>query len=544
MTGTFLAADYYDAFNSVDKNIRILMDAPSDSDSQKTRDSHMTLPKDHQQIQPPCLDGIDVDDEEEATVAFLCSGLPHYEGPAAINYSSLRIALDGYVQGMRRGGASAAYYDSDEDDEEYVAETAWEDDGRRQLLSPLTLAETPRDHGLSAYEGWIDFEQLAAVAAQSLGIDSMQCRVGQRHETEYMLFYEIIETAAGDDSWIAQIPKPTVAAGVFESEIITMAYVAENSSISVPMVFASDFTSLNSVGVPYAITSRIQGDSLGKHWHQLNSRAKRKVLDQIADIVVQLSQMRLPMVGSLIGRNGELVVGPLLEPRQSEFGYAQPDSHAISRHSGPFSSAAEYFRAMIQASLDALDVIEGGDRHQGEPSMDRIELSTYMEFALEFGSTPGSDSFALMPRCLDLHNFLINPGTWQITGVVDWTFSGSRPLSTVVQPPAFTFDDSPRWEPVGLEMRLRYRRNLVRYRRWFMAGVRKKAWAALGKRGSEDLALLVDRGYWLYKFHHEICEHVLYSNPWSFRAIWEQQHPDDEFTIWFATARSRSPCLG
>ncbi|KAJ1829176.1 hypothetical protein LPJ56_000562 [Coemansia sp. RSA 2599] len=544
MADTFLASDYYDAFSSVDKNIRILMDAtepaaPSDSDSQKTRDSHMTLPKD-QRIQPPGLDGIDMDDDEEATVTFLCSGLPHYEGPAAINYSSLRVALDGYARGMRRGSACATY-DSDEDDEEPVAETSW-DGGGRQLLSPQTLAETPADHGLTAYEGWIDFEQLAEVAALALGVDVACCRVGRRRETEYMLCYEV--EAAGD-CWVAQIPKPSVPAGVFESEILTLAYVAENSSISVPLVVASDFTSLNSVGVPYAITTRIPGDSLGTHWRRLDSRVKRKILDQIAEVVVQLSQIRLPMVGSLVGRNGELAVGPLLEPRQCEPGYSRKDRAARARLcDGPFGSAAEYFRAMIRSSLDALDVIEDRRVSAGEPSLDRIELTTYLEFVAAFsGDAAGSDEFALMPRCLDLHNFLVDAATWQITGVVDWTYGASRPLSIVVQPPAFTFDDSPRWEPVCLEMRLRHRRNLVRYRRWFLAGLRKKAWAALGKTRSEDLALLVDRGYWLYKFHYEICEHVLYTNPWSFRALWEHLHPSDEFAIWFATVRSRSPCL-
>ncbi|KAJ1881825.1 hypothetical protein H4R99_003164 [Coemansia sp. RSA 1722] len=532
MADAFLAAGYYDAFSNVDKDIRTLMDAAeptavsSDSDSQKTRDSHMTLLKD-QRIQPPCLDGINSDDEEEATVVFLCSGLPHYEGSASIDYSSLQTAFDGYA------------YDSDSDDEEPVDESAW-DNGNGQLMSPVTLADLPHDHGLSAYEGWIDFEQLTEVVGLALNVDTAMCRLGNRTETEYMLLYEIL---VNKEQWVAQIPKPSVPAGVFESEIITMAYVNENSPVPVPLVVASDFSSLNSVGVPYAIINKIPGDPLAKHWHGMDSRCKRKILDQIADVVVQLSQMRLSSVGSLVARDGELAVGPLLEPRHCEHGYMQLDNIARGKYTGPFSSAIEYYRNLIQLSLDALEQIKHTHTHSMEPSMDRIELTTYMEFVPEFSNVFGSNEFALMPRSLDLHNFIIDPVSLLIVGVVDWTFASSKPLSIVVQPPAFAFDDSPRWEPVGLEMRLRYRRNLVRYRRWFLEGLRKKAWATLGKQLSDDLAMVVDRGYWLYKFHYEISEHTLYSNPWSFRAIWEHLNPSKEFTIWFATAKSRSPCM-
>ncbi|KAJ1723910.1 hypothetical protein LPJ53_001763 [Coemansia erecta] len=542
----FRAADYFDAFSHVDKNIRSLMDvvaatatatadAPgSDSESQKTRSSQTA-----NTIQPPCLDNIDGDSEEEATVAFLCSGLPHYEGPVAINYDSLETALDAYLQSTRGAcTGSDADADEDDDDEEPVYEEAWvvEHQLQRQLQSPETLGGPARDTGLLAYEGWICFEALEEAARAALQLDSRQwCRIGARTETEYMLYYAI-DTGPDTDAeqWAVQIPKPSVAADVFESEMITMAYVLEHSDIHVPQILASEMTSLNSVGVPYAIVSRLAGEPLGRHWHGLSGHEKRRVLDQVADVVVQLSELRLPRIGSLAARDGALVVGPLLDPRRAESGYSA-DAAVL----GPFDTCADYYAALIDASLVALDALDSTAEEEAtaaaEHSFDRMELMEYRRMVARFASPLAE--FALAPRALDLQHFLVDPATLRISGVVDWTFGSCRPLGSVVQAPPFTFDDTPRWEPVALDMRLRHRRNLVRYRRWFVSGLRKRAWAALGKRRSEQLARLVDRGYWRFKFEHEIAEHVMYSNPWSFRAIWQHVHPDAEFAVWFAQTR-------
>ncbi|KAJ2787648.1 hypothetical protein GGI15_000536 [Coemansia interrupta] len=528
----FRAADYFDAFSHVDKNIRSLMDVVaaaadgpgSDSESQKTRSSQTA-----NTIQPPCLANIDGDSEEEATVAFLCSGLPHYEGPVAIDYDSLETSLDAYLQSTR-GTCAGADDGDDDDDEEPVYEEAWVVERRPRQepqQSPQTLGGPAGDAGLLAYEGWISFEALEEAARTALQLPAHQrCRLGSRTESEYMLHYAI-ETGPGAEAeqWTVQIPKPSVAADVFASELITMAYVREHSDVCVPQILASEMTSLNGAGVPYAIVERLAGEPLGRHWHGLSAHEKRRVLDQIADAVVQLSQLRLPRIGSLAARDGALVVGPLLDPRRAEPGYSDAPL-------GPFDTCAEYYTALIDASLAALEALEGPSAEQ---SFDRMELLAYRRMAPRFAAC--SDGFALAPRALDLQHFLVDPATLRISGVVDWTFGGSRPLGSVVQAPAFTFDDAPRWEPVALDMRLRHRRNLVRYRRWFVSGLRKRAWAALGKQASEQLARLVDRGYWRFKYEHEIAEHVMYSNPWTFRAVWQHVHPDDEFAVWFAQTR-------
>ncbi|KAJ2072355.1 hypothetical protein GGH13_002740 [Coemansia sp. S155-1] len=582
-------ADYLDAFSSIDRSIRDLIDGhqPVRSacrESHKAKVSHASallsvkrstsrtsFPSPVSPRKPPATPSapprpVGDDDEggdEAAAVAFLCSGLPHYEGPTPIYYSNLNTALDAYYSAtrnhLRLDDFGTTFATEEDGEEEHVPEAAWDIPRpprpstaavASSLLSPQTLAGSPRDAGLSTYEGWIDFEELhSAVNAALLTSDddpSTAYSIGRRAETDYMVFYAIdsktsrpIDTAddSADGGWAVQIPKPSVPQDVFESEIISLAYVGENTKLPVAQVLAYDFSSINPVGVPYAIVSRMPGESLAMHWDSLRSRQKRKVLDQIADFIVQLSELQFPLIGSLIAGDGELVIGPLLAARQSEPGYAQ--STRLNSY-GPFSTTTAYYHAMITASLDALKILESDDG-SSEPSLDQIELETYYLLADRLVvSKYDNGPFVLMPESFDLHHFVFDRRTCRLTGVIDWTYSGVRPFVTLVQPPSFTFDDTPRWEPHLLNARMSYRRNLVRYRQWFMSGLQKRAWAALGKEKSKELAQLVCTGYWRYKFESEICENVQYSNPWTFRAIWEHLHPNEEYAVWFATSRSKT----
>ncbi|KAJ2715677.1 hypothetical protein H4R19_001072 [Coemansia spiralis] len=476
-------------------------------------------------------------DDEEAVVAFLCSGLPHYEGSAPIHYDDLDLSLTMYTE--QRQWHSGIYRD-DPDEEEYVSDSAWDNDGCHQPLATVAAPgqlPSPRTPsmphaaapGFTTYDDRIDIGALLAAAQEAANPGpGRRFRVARRSETGYMLLYHLETEPAGGAGCVAQIPKAAVPAQVFESEILSLALVGERTPLPVPAVLGYDFSAANAVGAPFAILDALPGAPLGEHWPRLGPRQKRKVLDQIAEIVVHLSRLQFPQIGSLRIADGRLDVGPLLHARQDEDGYRHLP-YAGGRGQGPFADARDYYAAMIRASLD---VAPG-------PSLDRMELEAYMAcvdyFALD---TRHSGQFVLMPESLDMHHFLVDPHSGRLTGLVDWTFCGTRPLTTLVQPPPFAFDDTPRWEPTRRDARLAHRRNLVRYRQWFKAGLQKKAWAQLGKTAADEMADMVRFGYWRHKFEAEVCEHIRYSNPWTFRAIWEHAHPGDDFAVWFAAAQA------
>ncbi|KAJ1960927.1 hypothetical protein GGI12_003536 [Dipsacomyces acuminosporus] len=294
------------------------------------------------------------------------------------------------------------------DNEEYIDETSWEpaNSNREQeskggLLSPQTLNDQAsyNDEGLTNYEGWIDFEELLDIVRQVLKLhDFMECKVGKRRETEYMLLYAVDITTTDDghngdgDGWFVQIPKPNIDVKIFESEILSMAYIRENTDLPISTVWTYDFTTSNPVGVPYAILNELPGEPLELYWNQqLSSREKRRVLEQIADVVVQLSQLEFPLIGSLVmdDDNNCPTIGPLLDPRQYEIGYEDLDpfvyddtaGDGMPKHRyGPFEDTSSYYHAMIDASIDALNNYMQRNSGEEDHSLDMIELETYKDF--------------------------------------------------------------------------------------------------------------------------------------------------------------------
>ncbi|KAJ1958739.1 hypothetical protein EC988_000106 [Linderina pennispora] len=491
------STDFLDAFDDIDRNIRSLID------NQKYLGSPPLSVASTASINRPAPER----DDEEAAVAFLCSALPHYEGPTPIFYDSLDSALDAYAKETE-----------DVPEEESVEDAAWE------------CVETSQvdDDGLDNYQGWIDLELVIEIAQKILPVDGA-CRIGARSETDYMLVYEIVPAGSTEALWVLQVPRPGVPARVFESEILTVTYVGQNSDLPVPVVWSYDFDPANSVGVPYAIMSKLPGVSLARSWYTMTALQKRSALAQIANVVVQLSQLEFPLIGSLRLEDNLPTIGPVLDPRQIEDGYCDVDMQY-----GPFTTTIDYYRAMINASSAALQILDGTTGL----SLDQIEIAQYLDMSEHFACTAyNRGPFAVSLCNFDCHHFLFN-ADFRLTGIVDWSFSAIKPLPTLLQAPSFAFDDTPRWEPILLEPRNAYRRNLVRYRQWFKAGVQKSAWALLGKSTSEVFAELVNSGYWRYKFESEIMEHVRYSNPWSFRAIWEHIHKGEDFAMWFASLRA------
>lgn len=136
------------------------------------------------------------------------------------------------------------------------------------------------------------------------------------------------------------------AAGeLLESEVATMKYIKENSSIPIPNIFdyrlvnsllyeatcvnlKQSSTKLNSIGVPYILMSKAPGTQLQNfRWdphplekgvfpqrQHLSPTQKKKIMRQLGGIVSQLSNLRFSKLGSLFQGAGEYCVGKCLSP--------------------------------------------------------------------------------------------------------------------------------------------------------------------------------------------------------------------------------------
>ncbi|KAJ1892395.1 hypothetical protein LPJ66_006366, partial [Kickxella alabastrina] len=359
----FCTANYFEALGSVDRNIRALIATQKVQPHKRSTTFQLPpfpLPPPTPTLRLTVTNEIAAgaeDEEEEAMVAFLCSGLPHYEGTRPVKYDS----LEGHDN---RDNSSDSDNGSKDEDEEEVGE--WERGWEPGPEPGLELGPEPgpvaadadaaaaADAAVAALEGWVDFDELRLAVCAALQLTG-GCRIGHgpqgRWETEYMLFYDIDTGTAGEEERMAvQMAKPGVSAEAFGSEILTLAYIGEKSALPVPRVLHAELsgTSCGRVGAAYAVVTVVEGEGLAPHWHRWGSKERRQVLDQIALLAVGLSELQLPMIGALVAdsNGGGVVVGPVLDRRMGEPGYAGPGPDM-----GPFASALEFHRAMVYASL-------------------------------------------------------------------------------------------------------------------------------------------------------------------------------------------------
>ncbi|PKY20996.1 hypothetical protein RhiirB3_302308, partial [Rhizophagus irregularis] len=70
-------------------------------------------------------------------------------------------------------------------------------------------------------------------------------------------------------------------AAKFASEVATMKYIAQNTSIKVPEVYDWDGTVHNPIKIPYILMERLPGQHLYRVWDELTVEKKKCVLSQI-----------------------------------------------------------------------------------------------------------------------------------------------------------------------------------------------------------------------------------------------------------------------
>jgi Phosphotransferase enzyme family len=199
---------------------------------------------------------------------------------------------------------------------------------------------------------------------QSLNLDWLQSRVcalrggseqcvsrrdvfssGQDH-----LVFELDFT--NSTPWIVRISKPPMPdytghnphRGPAEmlSELGTIEYVCQHTSIPIPRIHDYNVESSNPLGAPYMLMDEVQGRSV-QHLTRIPEQYKRHVYRQIAKIVLQLHKIQFPLIG-LPRRQKDssrlYIKGAIFEGYKRVDAFSSAREYYLSRAS-PFSSSGE-----------------------------------------------------------------------------------------------------------------------------------------------------------------------------------------------------------
>lgn len=255
-----------------------------------------------------------------------------------------------------------------------------------------------------------------------------------------------------------------------ESQVQTINYIKEHTSIPVPKVFHLDTTANNEIGAPYIAMSYISGRTVSSLWfdasgHTPLEERRRNILKQLAQAMSQLNSLRFDKIGSLIAssRGTGHDLGPCYEWDEAEDGTISVAS------SGPFLTTLSFLRRFWAPT--------------NEKSPYAVGAAKVLEEMLPL--LPHSSEYVLALPDFDSQNVMADK-EGNLTGLIDWdnvqTVPGS--IGCLRYPGWITRDWDPlmyRW-PQGREDSPD---ELQKYRAYYLYEMKQ----ALKLHGSDDYRL-------------------------------------------------------
>lgn len=253
----------------------------------------------------------------------------------------------------------------------------------------------------------------------------------------------------GSPLYIFRVTSPVEPFYKTASEVATLSYIRERTSIPVPRVIAHNPNAENELGCEWILMEMVPGVSLAKVWSDIDLDSKGRTTKSIAGFVQQLRdiQRRFTAIGNLY-LHGDIdtwnaavrvvptddekyVLGPIVTP----YTFAGGRKLRVPRDLGPYSNDAEYISALAATEMEDMKLLLSADAHSYadfdedlvEDAGDIIEVLNELQTISTtlFPSRPRH--FPLCHHDLSLANILVDPATYKITGIVDWECVGTRP---------------------------------------------------------------------------------------------------------------------
>ena len=233
------------------------------------------------------------------------------------------------------------------------------------------------------------------------------------------------------DRWIVRIPRTgfsDVPSELVEylvaNEYATLKFL-EPTKVPAPKAFAYGLASdpSNRVGVSYIMMQALPGSPF--YAYEASPDQKKGVIEQLADILIEISKNPLPLAGSLVMKNDQIDVSAVASNR-----FVALDTY------GPFSSTLDYIISIIDQYMD---LIADGQLHHTHP----LEAFLFYHFlrqntdALVASDIPGQ---FFLKHVDDKGDHLLVDAEFNITGIIDWQFARAVPAAEAFGPSYVTAD--------------------------------------------------------------------------------------------------------
>lgn len=176
----------------------------------------------------------------------------------------------------------------------------------------------------------------------------------------------------------------------------------------------------------------IRGEPLSSCWNCFTENEKYQVSQRIAEIIVNMGEMRFDGIGGFTGGKNCLL-GPTVEGSKLFKGRDKFHSNNYY-HIGPYKSTKEYVLACYDKEIyyythaSASDI--DSDLFQDTPLELFVQQLRDKRSSLEANYTPVNEPFVLVHGDFNGRNVMVQ-GT-DVVAVLDWEFSGAYPLSELI----------------------------------------------------------------------------------------------------------------
>jgi len=228
-------------------------------------------------------------------------------------------------------------------------------------------------------------------------------------------------------TWIARIrldnpmlPPPDIQARIFLSEVATLTFLA-GTKVPAPHVYGSALESPeNPIGTSYVFMEKLAGKPLD--WNGANTEQRSRVMEQLADVYLELERHPLPLSGSMPLQAP--AVKAAIDGDQIEVSsFAQlPCFETPNQGLGPFRTLEAAYTAIIHQQMQTL----------ANHEVSSLPLDNYLTFLWRLKVLPkliANSASREGPFYLrhydDKGDHILVDEKHNITGIIDWEFAST-----------------------------------------------------------------------------------------------------------------------
>ncbi|KAI1414052.1 phosphotransferase enzyme family-domain-containing protein [Hypoxylon sp. FL1857] len=208
------------------------------------------------------------------------------------------------------------------------------------------------------------------------------------------------------------------------NEVGVMTWISKNTTIPIADLVAYDDSNSNPIAHEYTLLARVGGETLSDIYSTLDEGQINGILDQLADILVQLHAHGWREIGGLnLDAEGKVHPAQVVD----ETFWTVPDlglwplgeTIASLNISGPYASYTDYVSAQIRQYIRLIQLHDKLAFMRGDIPRLEAFLAAISSQATELNRT----KLVLAHKDLHFANVLYDKGTGRITAILDWEFS-------------------------------------------------------------------------------------------------------------------------